>query len=138
MNKENDYLYIVAIIIMAFLVVTYTNYSNNTVETNPIEYDLSAIKELRENRLDLLDKLLSCESGGQQFIEGDGGKSIGYYQWQHETLEDILGYKMSYEEYYSIVTDYEQIHKITYMTIFQKDESWRWRNCWNKINKNYE
>ena len=130
--EPHDLLLVIALFLAMIPFIAYFNQGYNP---EPVEYDLSAIKELRENRLDLLDKLLSCESGGQQFIEGDGGKSIGYYQWQHGTLEDILGYKMSYEEYYSIVTDYEQIHKITYMTIFQKDESWRWRNCWNKINK---
>lgn len=82
-----------------------------------------------------LKELRFCESTNNDFKAGDSGKSVGPYQWQKPTLEDKLGKKVSYDEYYSIVTNYELIHKITYYTYFVEGESWRWKNCTNKINK---
>lgn len=90
--------------------------------------------EKEQHRQSVLAQLRHCESGNNDFAVGDGGASIGSYQWQKETLEHKLGRKMTYDEYYAYVTDYERIHALTYKTYFEDGETWRWKNCTLKIN----
>lgn len=90
---------------------------------------------VEENKQEFLGELRSCESSGNDFARGDSGASLGIYQWQKESLEDYLGRRITYDEYYSIATDFDKIHPITYDTYFVKGESWRWKNCTNKIMK---
>lgn len=80
-----------------------------------------------------LAELYDCESTGNDHAVGDGGDSIGGYQVQETTLEDWLGRKVSYDEYYSIVTDYERIHPLVYDAYFERGESWRWKICTKKL-----
>lgn len=89
--------------------------------------------EKEENRQAFLADLRQCESQGNDHIVGDGGDSVGVYQWQKPTLEEKLGRALTYDEYYSIVTDYDRIHDLTYKTYFEDGESWRWKNCTLKI-----
>ena len=89
--------------------------------------------EKEETRQTFLADLRECESQGNNHAVGDGGDSIGSYQWQKATLEDKLGRALTYDEYYSIVTDYDRIHDLTYDTYFEDGESWRWKNCTLKI-----
>lgn len=100
-----------------------------------IEQSVAQTEKAR--RSSILAKLRLCESTNDDFAEGDGGDSIGPYQWQKPTLEDKLGRTLSYDEYYSIVTDYETIHEITEKTYFDDGESWRWKICTRKINEGF-
>ena len=92
--------------------------------------------EKEEARQEFLADLRECESQGNDHAVGDGGDSIGAYQWQKPTLEAKLGRAVTYDEYYSIVTDYDRIHELTYDTYFKDGESWRWKNCTLKIKGN--
>lgn len=89
--------------------------------------------EKEEARQEFLADLRQCESRGDDYAIGDGGNSLGAYQWQKATLEDKLGRTLTYDEYYSYVTDYDRIHALTYKTYFKDGESWRWKNCTLKI-----
>jgi len=89
--------------------------------------------EREEAKQAFLADLRHCESSGYDNAIGDGGASIGPYQWQKPTLEDKLGTTMSYNEYYAIVTNYDRIHKLTYETYFEDGEWWRWYNCTNHL-----
>lgn len=80
-----------------------------------------------------LANLRTCESQNNDFAVGDGGKSIGPFQWQKPTLEDKLGRAVSYDEYYALVTDYEFIYDLTYKTYYEDGEWWRWYNCSVKL-----
>jgi len=105
------------------------------LEQIAVEKEQAEAKRRELERQWFLAELRKCESTMDDFKVGDGGASIGAYQWQKPTLEDILGRKMSYAEYYAIATDYEKIHPITYHTYFERKETWRWLNCRNKIMK---
>lgn len=89
--------------------------------------------EAEQRRQAFLDDLRHCESTNYDHAIGDGGASVGPYQWQKETLEDKLGRSLSYDEYYAIATDYERIHDLTYKTYFEDGEAWRWYNCTIKL-----
>lgn len=101
------------------------------------EIEAARIEEARQA---FLAELRICESANQKHpagddhAVGDAGDSIGSYQVQKTTLEDWLGRKMSYDEYYSIVTDYPTIHPIVYDAYFERGESWRWKICTKKLN----
>jgi len=95
--------------------------------------EIETVQEERRRQL-FLSELRHCESEGDDFAVGDGGDSVGPYQWQKETLEDKLGRKVSREEYISIVTDIDTIHDLTYKTYFEDGEWWRWENCSYKLN----
>lgn len=83
-----------------------------------------------------LANLRTCESENYDYAVGDGGKSIGPFQWQKPTLEDKLGYQVTYQEYYDLVTDYEFIYDLTYKTYYEDGEWWRWYNCSVKLGYN--
>ena len=89
--------------------------------------------EAEQTKQAFLADLRQCESEGNDHAIGDGGASVGSYQWQKTTLEDKLGRVLTYNEYYAIVTDYPVIHELTYKTYFEDGERWRWYNCTIKI-----
>tara|TARA_R110000851_G_scaffold82401_1_gene180638 strand:+ start:605 stop:1090 length:486 start_codon:yes stop_codon:yes gene_type:complete len=91
------------------------------------EYDAQQAKAA------ILADLRHCESSNYDYAVGDGGASIGPFQWQKATFEDKIGHKVTYEYYYDYVTDYERIYKLTKEVFFEQDEWWRWENCSYKI-----
>lgn len=91
------------------------------------DYEALKKKELH------LANLRTCESGNNDFAVGDAGKSVGPYQWQKATLEDKLGYTVTYQEYYDLVTNYKFIYDLTYKTYYEDGEWWRWYNCSIKL-----
>jgi len=105
--------------------------SQEVFEARLKEREAGARKEA--HRQLFLQELYHCESTGNDHAVGDGGDSIGGYQVQETTLEDWLGRKVSYDEYYSIVTDYERIHPLVYEAYFERGESWRWKVCTKKL-----
>lgn len=89
--------------------------------------------EAEKTKQAFLADLRECESTNYDHAIGDSGDSVGSYQWQKPTLEDKLGRKLTYNEYYDIATNYEEIHALTYKTYFEDGERWRWYNCTIKI-----
>lgn len=87
----------------------------------------------RKEKEVFLDKLYMCESEGIATVWGDSGKSLGWYQWQKESLEDVMGQELTDEEYYAIATDFEQSRKWAKHAYFELGQWWRWVNCTNKI-----
>jgi hypothetical protein len=81
-----------------------------------------------------LDKLYICESRGEQYAVGDGGDSLGWYQWQYESLQDVMGQKITVEEYHRIAYNFEESRRWAKKAIFEDGQWWRWFNCTNKIN----
>ena len=86
----------------------------------------------REERI--LAALMQCESSGLSTAVGDSGDSIGYYQWQKPSLEEVMGQKLTYDQYYAIATNFEEIHYWTRHAYFELGQTWRWVNCHTKIN----
>lgn len=93
---------------------------------------------LQQQKASILDDLRQCESQYNDYAIGDGGASIGPFQWQKPTFEDKIGRKVTYEYYYDYVTDYERIYKLTEEVYFDQGETYRWTNCTNKIKHKYE
>lgn len=126
------------VILVTLMFTSYAAGSINSIDYEIPTQDISKLIELRkreQQRNEFLDKLRWCESRNKDRAVGDGGASIGPFQFQKPTLEDYLGYKVSYQEYYSIVTDIEKIRPITYDIYFNKGETWRWKICRDKINQ---
>lgn len=92
------------------------------------EAELEAQRK-EQRRQGILAELRNCESDGYDHAIGDGGDSVGPYQWQKPTLEHKLGRSLTYDEYYAIATDYDTIHELTYKTYFEDGETWRWKRC---------
>lgn len=97
-----------------------------TVETDEVDI-VGLYREIE------LKELMYCESGGYYKAVGDGGDSHGYYQWQKPSLEEVIGQKLTQEQYIAIARNYEEIHNITYETVYEKNQRWRWANCFKKI-----
>jgi hypothetical protein len=93
---------------------------------------------LQQQKAAILADLRACESEGNDYAIGDGGASVGPFQWQKSTFEDKIGRKVTYEYYYDYVTDYERIYKLTEEVYFDQGETHRWFNCTNKIKHKYE
>ena len=49
-----------------------------------IRYVTALEKEIKVR--DISDKIIQCESGGQHYIYGDGGRSFGIAQFQKNTI----------------------------------------------------
>ncbi len=120
---------------------TYAKETEYVLEQKPIQQKEARVVQIittseyekeKEKQAFLAD-LRECESSNYDHAIGDGGDSVGSYQWQKPTLEDKLGRSLTYNEYYEIVTDYERIHDLTYKTYFEDGERWRWYNCTIKI-----
>lgn len=95
-------------------------------EAYKIELEAERKEQVRQG---ILAELRDCESEGYDYAIGDGGDSVGPYQWQKPTLEHKLGRLLTYDEYYAIATDYDTIHELTYKTYFEDGETWRWKRC---------
>lgn len=124
------------ILVISFL---YATEAEGRDAEEPFIAPVASATEIRARRVEadrqfFLGELHYCESLGDDFAVGDGGDSNGGYQVQKGTLEDWLGRKISYDEYYSIVTDYATIHPLVYDAYFVRGESWRWVNCTKKLN----
>jgi hypothetical protein len=131
-------LLLLGVFLVSFLHVTFVP----TIDVGAPEahaYDAEAeatrIEELKReaNRQAFLDDLRFCESSDNSDAVGDGGASNGPYQVQKTTLEDWLDRKVSYAEYYSIVTDDARIRPLVYDAYFERGESWRWKVCTKKL-----
>lgn len=95
-----------------------------------------AAQKREANRQAFLTDLKGCESTDNDHAVGDGGDSVGGYQVQKTTLEDWLNRKISYSEYYSIVTNDARIRPLVYDAYFERGESWRWKVCTKKLTAN--
>ena len=94
--------------------------------------------EIEQQRAAILADLRHCESRGNNHAIGDGGASVGPFQWQKATFEDKIGKLVTYEYYYDYVTDYDRIYKLTEEVYFDQGETWRWFNCTNNIKDKYD
>lgn len=93
---------------------------------------------LEQEKKAILANIRHCESRGNNHAIGDGGASVGPFQWQKATFEDKIGKLVTYEYYYDYVTDYDRIYKLTEEVYFEQGETYRWYNCTNNIKHKYE
>lgn len=114
-----------------------------TSQTYPIP-DYSHIKDSIEyheqvERSETLFALMMCESGGDIYALGDDGDSLGLFQWQKPSLEDVMSVyygeriSLTHEQYTAIATNYEEAYFWTEYAWFDLDQSWRWYNCREKM-----
>jgi len=107
-------------------------------EGRPVQIITTTEYALQQEKKAILADLRACESQCNDYAIGDGGASVGPFQWQQATFEDKIGRKVTYEYYYDYVTDYDRIYKLTEEVYFDQGETHRWFNCTNKIKHKYE
>jgi hypothetical protein len=112
--------------------------SEEKQEGRPARIITTTEHALEQQKAAILDDLRACESQYNDSAVGDSGASIGPFQWQKATFEDKIGHKVTFDYYYDYVTDYERIVVLTEEVYFEQGETWRWKNCTNKIKHKYE
>lgn len=114
---------------------TATAYAMEEVEQPKVIQIITTAEHNKEQEKEvILDKLYKCESMGHATIVGDGGDSLGWYQWQKESLEEVMQQELTDAEYHAIATDFEQSRKWTKYAYFELGQTWRWKICTYKIN----
>lgn len=102
-----------------------------TYESNVVTYTENSEYEEQEA---ILAKLRDCESTDGTHMVGDSGDSLGWYQWQKESLEEVMGEDLTQAQYESIALNFEESHYWTRYAYFDLDQTWRWKICTAKIN----
>jgi len=95
-------------------------------------------KEERMNAL--LDRLMTCESGGRHdivIVDTNGKKSYGHFQFQESTWIELIGRygllpNAEPNEYMNFIMDASLQRTVTRLAL-EDGESWRWSNCVKKI-----
>jgi hypothetical protein len=113
---------------------TEVAYAAEEVEPKVIQIITTTEYNKEQNKEVILDKLYKCESMGHATIVGDGGDSLGWYQWQKESLEEVMQQELTDAEYHAIATSFEQSRKWAEYAYFELGQTWRWKTCTYKIN----
>lgn len=145
-NAPTSWLTLLALIAGFTIFINHATANEYVLESNEVQETTEEVKEakevqiittsehaLQQQKRAILADLRACESEGNNYAIGDGGASVGPFQWQKATFEDKIGRQVTYEYYYDYVTDYERIYKLTEEVYFDQGEWWRWENCSYKI-----
>lgn len=121
-----------------YVLATHQIQERETEERKVVQIITETEWRLEQEKAAILADIRHCESRGNNHAIGDGGASVGPFQWQKATFEDKIGKSVTYEYYYDYVTDYDRIYKLTEEVYFDQGETWRWFNCTNNIKDKYE
>jgi hypothetical protein len=127
---------------LAILGVILLQTTNNTyvgIKTD-VEADLGQETGIKDQSIvNIIDKLVICESGGNVSAIGDGGLANGILQFHEDTF---VYFSLKYnvypyserEEIKNFYLDNEEQKNLAYLILTKEKDGWRnWYNCGKKI-----